>query len=130
MAAGSVTRPKDSEGAVWDPEDFGSDSKTQAFPGYKLGGRLLTTFSTAPYAQGCFWACLTSSYWDETYKQGCESWTYQKSTKKCFFYKEKAYVPYNAKNPSCVTWEKASSDFVSGWLLSSYDSPSDYKVCK
>ena len=99
-----------------------------AYKGYKLSGGYLTSFSTAPYAQGCFFACLQSAYNDDTYKKGCQSWTYQKSTKKCSFYKNLAYK--DSKNDPCVVWEKASSDFVSGWVYGGEDDVSDYSFCK
>ncbi|KAH7619115.1 hypothetical protein NADE_005962 [Nannochloris sp. 'desiccata'] len=128
MAAGTVVRPSDSTGVKWYPFGLGTDVATTAQKGYKLSGGFLTSFSTAPYPQGCFMACVNSRFNDDTYKKGCESWSYQKSTKKCRFFKNKAYK--DLVNTPCVTWEKASSDFVSGWIYSGEDDASDYAVCK
>lgn len=128
VAAGTVVRPTDSAGVKWYPYGLGTDSASMAYKGYKLKGGYLTSFSTAPYPQGCAYACLKSGYSDDTYKKGCESWTYQKSTKKCSFYKYKSYK--DSQNTTCVSWEKASSDFVSGWIFFGEDDAADYPACK
>jgi hypothetical protein len=128
MAAGTVVRPSDSTGVRWYPTALGTDSATLAFKGYELSGGYLTKITT-PYPQGCFMACVESSLNNPSpIKKGCESWSYQKSTKTCSLYKYKAYT-FPPKKP-CVTWEKASSDFVSGWIYGGEDGADSYPVCK
>jgi len=129
MAAGTVVRPSDSSGKRWYPFALGTDQATTAQEGYKLRGGFLTSFRTAPYPEGCFMACVKSRFGDGTYKKGCESWSYQKSTKKCSLFKYKAYQ-FAGDNTKCVTWEKASADFVSGWVYNGEDMAADYPVCK
>jgi PAN domain len=123
LAAGTVVRPPTSAGVSWYPYMLGTDAATMAYKGYKLSGGYITSIRTAPYAQGCFTACSKGGN-----DNACQSWMYQKSTKKCSLFKYKAYTD-STKSP-CVSWGKASSDFVSGWIYFGEDEVADYPACK
>lgn len=128
MAAGTVVRPKDSTGTYWNPNGLDINMVTMSHKGYRLRGGYLTRFRTAPYPEGCFMACVKSNKNDGSYKKGCESWSYQKSTKTCRLFKNRAYESDGKR--SCVKWVKANSDWVSGWIFFGEDGAEDHSVCK